>query len=270
MDDGDTDLTWPAEAALIAAARLGDEEAFQRLVVLHRPAVETLAGLLSDDARHVRATVDETFIVAHETMRRMLGPAIALRPYLLLLARRLNEEIGQAPRPDLSREHACTAVPFRDDPQSAADPRHIHVVRQFSWLPEAWQALVWHLGVEGDDEADVAALLGISPLAVPALLTSARVTLRQSVLANHRARTLPPTCLGHVLRLARSRSPVTPRAVARHTRSCETCDQLVAALAAIDAELSQVLARVLLGDIADLYLALRRSGSRSDAWATRC
>ncbi len=272
MDDRETDLTRPAEAALISAARLGDEEAFQRLVALHRPAVETLAGLLSEDEHHVRAVVDETFAVAQETMRRMLGPGIALRPYLLLLARRLNEEIGEAPTSDLSREHACTAVPFRDDPQPGTDPRHANVIRQFSWLPEAWQALVWHLGVEGDDEADVAALLGISPLAVPALLTSARVTLRQSVLANHRARTLPPTCLGHALRLARSRSPVTPRAVARHTRQCETCDRLLADLEALDAELPQVLARVLLGDIADFYLALRRSRSRSriDAWATPC
>jgi DNA-directed RNA polymerase specialized sigma24 family protein len=260
MDDRDIDLTRPAEAALIAAARLGDEASFQSIVAAHRPAVEALAALLSDDENHVRAVVDETFTVARETMRRMLGPGIALRPYLLLLVRRLNEEVAETDvATDLSRERACTAVPFRDhDP----DPRHAAVARQFSWLPEAWQALVWHLAVEGDDEADAAALLGISPLGVPALLSSALVTLRQSVLAKHRARTLPPTCLGHALRLSRSRSPITPRAVIRHTRQCEACHELLDDLGALERDLPRVLAHQLLGDVADEYVALRRSRSR--------
>lgn len=260
MDAHDLDVSRPAEAALIAAARLGDEASFQSLVAAHRPAVAALAALLSQDDAHARAVVDETFTVARETMRRMLGPGVALRPYLLLLVRRLNGEVTEEhAATDLSRERACTAVPFRDH---ATDPRHAAVARQFSWLPEAWQALVWHLAIEGDDEADVAALLGISPLAVPALQSSALMTLRQFVLAKHRSRTLPPTCLGHALRLSRSRSPVTPRAVVRHTRQCEACREMLEDLGALERDLPRVLAHQLLGDVADEYVALRQSRTR--------
>ncbi len=246
------------EAALVARAGLGDDQAFDALVARHHGAVALLARLVAPEDRR-RALVVETFAAAHATLRRMLGPSEALRPYLLMVARRLHEE-HPAGLPDepLATEHFLSTVPFRDP---ADGEMHPAVSVEFSRLPEAWKLLVWQLEVEGDSAEDAGALIGVSPVVVPALVEGARAALRRGLLARARARTLPPVCLAHTLRLARHAGVRTPRVVLRHTAQCERCAVLVADLDAVERDLGAVLARHLLGRAAEDYLAVRRTGA---------
>lgn len=248
------------EAALITRTGLGDEHAFATLVARHREAVDLLASLLDPHRRHP-GLVAEVFEIAHGTLRLMLGPTEALRPYLLLLTRRLLEAHPDGtPTHPLAVEHFSSSVPFREPAAAQGD-----VVVEFSRLPEAWQLLLWHLEVEGDSPVAAAALIGVSPVAVPALVTSARATLRRALLARHRARALPPVCLAHTLRLSRSTRISIPRVAARHAAECSGCATLVAGLDTVERDLAAVLAAHLLGPVAEHYLVVRRTASRSPA-----
>ncbi len=115
------------------------------------------------------------------------------------------------------------------------------------------------LEVEGAGADEAAAPIGVSPLVVPALVAGARAALRRALLLRHRSRTLPAACLGHTLRLGRSAVRPIPRVVLRHAAQCERCVVLVDDLAAVERDLGDVLARHLLGQAADGYLAARRA-----------
>lgn len=250
------------EAALISRTGLGDDTAFGTLVSRHRPAVTRLAALLDPDPRH-RALVDETFEVAHTTLRLMLGPSESLRPYLLLLACRLHDDHpAGAPAAPLEVEHFSSSVPFREPRDGEM---HAAVAVEFSLLPEAWQLLIWQLDVEGDTPEAAAALAGVSANVVLALVEGARAALRRALLTRHRSRTLPPPCLGHTARLDRaSRGPV-PRVVLRHAALCERCAVLVSDLDAVERDLGAVVVRHLLGRVADDYRVVRRTGAADRA-----
>jgi hypothetical protein len=248
------------EGALAARAALGDHGAFDALVARHHGAVALLARLVAPEDRR-RALVVQTFDVARATLRRKLGPAETLRPFLLMTARRVNEE---SPRDAFGTELVVSTVPFREP---AAGEMHPAVPVVFSRLPEAWQLLVWQLEVERDSVEEAAALIGVSPLVVPALLEGSRAALRRALLDRHRARTLPPACLAHTLRLGRNAGVRPPRVVLRHTAECERCAELLGDLDAVDRDLGEVLARHLLGWAAEDYLAARRTRAVTRAGA---
>lgn len=258
------------DSALISQARLGDAGAFEVLVERHRGPVAEVARLLDPFRR--RRLVDETFDLAHGTLRRMLGPTASFRTYLLFLVRHLHEQhptgfptatlLDSTQAGLLGLEHSCSAVPFRDE---LGGERHSAVAIQFSGLPEPWQAVLWHLAVEGDDAETVGNLIGVAPAAVPALADSALATLRRSLTARHRAKTLPPLCVAHTLRLERSNGATTPRPVLRHAAECQRCAVLLDDLEAVERDLPRVLAGHLLGRAADGYLAERRTAHRAFA-----
>ena len=149
-------------------------------------------------------------------------------------------------------------MPFRDP---APGEMHPDVSAEFSRLPEAWQLLVWQLEAEGDSVPGAAALIGVSPLVVPALVAGARASLRRALLERHRSRRLPPACLAHTLRLGRSVGCRPPRVVLRHTAQCERCAVLLGDLDAVERDLGEVVARHLLGRAAEDYMAVRRTGA---------
>lgn len=251
------------EAALISRTGLGDERAFDVLVTRHHAALTRFAGLVVPPERR-RALVETTFAVAHTTLRRMLGPGNALRPYLLLLAQRLGEEDpARVPVDPIVVEQFAGAVPFREP--RAGEP-HAAVSVEFSRLPEAWQLLVWHLEVEADAPEAASALVGVSPAVVPALVTGARSTLRRALIEHHLSARLPSACVGHTLRLGRSQGTVVPKVVLRHAAQCRACGGLLADLDAVEHRLGTVVARHLLGAAADGYAAVRRSARDSAHW----
>lgn len=248
------DDTAATEGALVSRVAIGDGHAFDVLVVRHRPAVALLARLVAPEGRR-EALVATTFDLAHTTLRRMQGPTESVRPFVLMVARRLHEEHGQGWAP---HGHLLLGKPFREP---GAGEMHPAVCVEFSRLPEAWQLLVWQLEVERDTAEGAAALVGVAPAVVPALVASARAALRRALLARHRSRTLPPVCLAHALRLGRTGGVLPSRAVLRHTAECDRCAMLLGDLDAVQRDLGEVVARHLLGRAAEDYLAVRRRGA---------
>ena len=59
------------------------------------------------------------------------------------------------------------------------------VAAAFNSLPERWQAVLWHVDIEGMKPAAAAPFIGISPNGVSSLLIRAREGLRQAYLQNH-------------------------------------------------------------------------------------
>jgi hypothetical protein len=250
------------EATLITRVGLGEPHAFDVLVARHHGAVARLAREIAPGERR-RALVQETFDVAHTTLRRAVGLTESLRPFLLMTAcrlrgSRLDDPVGAQP--------FASEVPFR---VPRGDEMHPRVSIEFSYLPEAWQLLLWHLEVEGDGVEYAAALIGVSPSVVPALVEGARATLRRALLMGHRTRELPAQCLGHTLRLERTAGIHPPRSVLRHTAECDRCAVLLGDLDAVERDLGEVVARHLLGWAAEGYLATRRAGATGFAEASR-
>lgn len=243
--------TAATEAALVSRVAIGDCQAFDVLVARHRAAVALLARLVAPEGRR-EGLVSATFDLAHSTLRRMQGPTESVRPFLLMVVRRVDEEHAQGSAPS---GLLLLGKPFREP---GAGEMHPAVCVEFSRLPEAWQLLVWQLEVEGDTAADAGALVGVSPVVVPALVASARAALRCALLARHRSRALPPACLAHALRLGRTGGVLPSRAVLRHTAECEQCAMLLGDLDAVQRDLGEVVARHLLGRAAEDYVALRR------------
>lgn len=254
--------TAATDGTLVSQVALGDPSAFDAIVARHHGAVAVLARLIAPPSRR-KALVAETFEVTHTTLRLRLGPSELLRPFLLMTARHLSENHPTGPA---RTDHPLNAVPFRDARPGAMHPA---VTAEFSRLPEAWQLLVWHLEVEGESPEEAAALVGVSPVVVPALVEGARAALRRALLLRHRARTLPAQCLGYTLRLERSGGVHPPRVMLRHTAGCERCAVLLGDLDAVERDLGEAVARHLLGWAAEGYLAARRAGATGFAEASR-
>jgi DNA-directed RNA polymerase specialized sigma24 family protein len=243
------------DATLVSQTRRGDVHAYRTLTARHHEAVRLTASLLGASASLVR----ETYEVAHDCLLRHSEHAEAVRPFFLLVARHLHER--PSPEASLVRDSSCPGVPFRDH----VGERHAALAAEVSWLPDAWQAALWHRFVEGDDDARIGAMLGIVPGKVGSLIEGALDMLRRDLVARRRTRPVPPQCMGYGLRLERAGGHVVPRSVVRHAATCERCAVLLEDLAAVETDLAAVLAEHLLGAAGAGYLAARRPGVVSTA-----
>lgn len=243
----------PTDTALVSQARRGDHHAYRTLVARHQGAVRLAVTLMGAPQELVRTT----FVVAHGCLLRESGSSAAVRPFVLQLAHHLHH--SPAPVDELVRADSCTCLPFRE----TGLPWHPGVITEVAGLPASWQAALWHRLVECDDDATIAAVIGVPPAKVPWLVDGALDLLRRNLIVAHRKGS-PPQCLGYGLRLERgggaggSAGRVgVPRAVLRHAGGCPRCARLLDDLAAIDTDLPLVLAESLLGAAGRRYLAVR-------------
>lgn len=243
-----------SDAALITEARLGDARAFDKLSRRHHAAVRDLADLVHPEPARL---VAQALATAHRALHRANGPQVWMRGYLLQLAGRLAATAADPPEAKLRGTTLESSVPFRDHLLS---DRHGTVVAEFAGLAPAWQAALWHRCAEGEPVGDVGAVVGVAPVMVEPLVTSAREGLRRALLARRWQEAPSPPCRAHLGRL--DRSGAVPRSVQRHARVCPGCAGLLADLQAVDEDLPGVLARHLLGDTGDVYLARRRATGR--------
>lgn len=159
----DVDDVVTSDAELISHARAGSTASYAELVMRHRAAavalVQQIAGDPDVDADEL---VGQAFDRVLEVLRSGGGPDVAFRAYLLAAVRRLQ----------------TSDAPIPSDPDAAFDDRSAG--HAFASLPEPWQLVLWHLDVEGQTEAEVAPLLGMTPDAIPALADRARGGLRRA------------------------------------------------------------------------------------------
>ena len=258
----------PGDAELIAAVRGGDADAYGELFSRHVEAARRLGRQLVSGP-DVDDLVAEAFAKVFVVLRRGGGPDLAFRAYLLTAVRRLHvDRIRAASRlhttDDLSPFDA--GVPFRDTAVEGFE--NATAARAFASLPERWQLVLWHTEVEGQKPADVGLLLGMSANSVSALAYRAREGLRQAFLSMHVRETE-----GHACTLTRERlGPYLRDGVSRRDRSrieahlqeCRRCAAVYLELGEVNANLSGLLAPVLLGGAAAAYVA--SSGSRDLRW----
>ncbi len=168
--------------------------AFATLYARHHDAARTLARQLARSPSDADDLVAGAFTRMLEVLRAGRGPTEAFRAYLLTSVRHLAYDRTRAERrldltDDLDGVHGVdpegTVVPFTD-PALAGLERTL-AAQAFATLPERWQAVLWHLEVEGDSPADIAPLFGLTPNAVSALGYRAREGLRQAYLQEHLA-----------------------------------------------------------------------------------
>lgn len=267
----------PSDAELIARVRGRQADptsaaAFAELYDRHRASACSLARQLSRSPSDADDLVADAFARLLEALRSGRGPTEAFRAYLLTVLRHLAYDHTRAERrlavtDDLGEligiDPEQTVVPFTD-PALAGLERSL-AARAFATLPERWQAVLWHLEVEGDNPADIAELFGVSANAVSALGYRAREGLRQAYLQEHLAATT-----GHRDRRHRetgaklgayTRGGLSRRDAARvetHLAECEECRSLAAELREVNSVLVRsVVGSLVLGAALVEYLAAR-------------
>ncbi|MDF2978295.1 MAG: hypothetical protein K0S40_3023 [Actinomycetospora sp.] len=188
-----------SDAELIARlrGRGADQDstaAFATLYARHHDAARALARQLARSPADADDLVAGAFTRMLEVLRAGRGPTEAFRAYLLTSVRHLAYDRTRAERrldltDDLAGVHGAdpevTVVPFTDT--ALAGLERTLAAQAFATLPERWQAVLWHLEVEGDSPADIAPLFGLTPNAVSALGYRAREGLRQAYLQEHLA-----------------------------------------------------------------------------------
>ncbi len=188
-----------SDAELIARVRAphsGNDasQAFGVLYARHQSAARGLARQLARSPSDADDLVAGAFTRMLEVLRGGGGPNEAFRAYLLTSVRHqaydrtrverrleVTDDIGGVTGVD----PGATVVPFQD-PALAGLERSL-AAQAFATLPERWQAVLWHLEIEGDTPADIAPLFGLTANAVSALGYRAREGLRQAYLQEHLA-----------------------------------------------------------------------------------
>ncbi len=230
--------------------------------------------------------VSAAFARLLEILRAGGGPTEAFRAYLLTSLRHLaydrtraerrldlTEDMGEVVGVDPER----TVIPFTD-PAVAGLERSL-AARAFATLPERWQAVLWHLEVEGDSPADIAPLFGLTANAVSALGYRAREGLRQAYLQEHLAGgpAAPPRDRRH--REAEEKLGAYTRGglskrdavkVEEHLRECAECRALASELREVNSGiLRSTIAPLVLGAALVGYLADRAApGVFTGSWPT--
>ena len=275
-----TDVRSDAELLVVVRGRPADQAsslAFAALYDRHRDAARGLARQLARSPADADDLVSAAFARLLEILRAGGGPTEAFRAYLLTSLRHLaydrtraerrldlTEDMGEVIGVDPER----TVVPFTD-PAVAGLERSL-AARAFATLPERWQAVLWHLEVEGDSPADIAPLFGLTANAVSALGYRAREGLRQAYLQMHlsgaaRAECRPAAAkLGAYVRGGLAKRDAAP--VAAHLDQCAECRRVFAELGDVNVALKGIVAPIVLGPAAVAYLASAAGKGSAGAW----
>ena len=253
------------DAALIAAVRGGDTDAYGVLFERHVDAARRLARHLARDG-DADDLVADAFAKVLPVLVRGDGPDVAFRPYLLTAVRRLDVDRHRSltrTRPTDDENVLDAGLPRFSGPgdTAVAGFESDAAARAFASLPERWQLVLWHTEVEGQRPAEVAPLLGLTPNAVSQLAHRAREGLRQAFVSMHVHDQGEPRSACQATRAnlgAYIRAGLSNREAARvsaHLECCRPCTAIYLELIEVDTDLRGLLAPLLLGGAAAAYLA---------------
>ena len=247
-----------SDAELISAVRGGDVDAYGVLFARHVDAARRLARQITQgDGEDL---VSDAFVKVLGVLQRGGGPDLAFRAYLLTAVRRLHvDRIRTDSRVQTTDDldPFDPGVPFRDVAVEGFE--NAAAARAFATLPERWQAVLWHIEVEGAKPADIAPLLGMTPNSVSALAYRAREGLRQAFLTEHVADREDISCgwtrsnLGPYVRKGISKRDGAK--VESHLEECRACAAIYLELTEVNSNLGAILAPIVLGGFAAAYLS---------------
>ncbi|WP_156056188.1 zf-HC2 domain-containing protein [Streptosporangium roseum] len=252
--------TVQGDAELLTETRHGNTVAYGVLCERHAPAARILAHRIVDGPAEAEEAVAETFAGILHLLRRGGGPREAFRPCLLTALRRTVHDRSQGRRGRVTAGEAEAPGPWSPfvDPALSGLERS-PAARAFLSLPERWQLVLWHAGVERAGPAEIAPLLGMTAGGVTALTHVAREGWRQACLRAHLAGTPRQGCrpvlgmLGVYVRggLARRES----RPLDEHMDGCAGCHDAFLELADVNQSLRVIVGPLIVGPALPGYLA---------------
>jgi RNA polymerase sigma-70 factor, ECF subfamily len=194
----------PAEAALLAGLRAGDEAAFERLVRQHGGRMLAVARRMLRADQDAQDAVQDALLSASRSIGGFEGGSrlgtwlhrIVVNAALMKLRtqRRRDEPLIDDLLPQFVEDgHAVEpAAPWRDSAEALLQQRETaELVRaSIDRLPESHRVVLLLRDIEELSTADAAAVLGITPNAVKIRLHRARQALR-TLLDPHFRKSLP-------------------------------------------------------------------------------
>ncbi|MDR6437572.1 RNA polymerase sigma factor (sigma-70 family) [Paenarthrobacter nicotinovorans] len=241
-----------SDPQLIALVREGDTNAFDVLYQRHMKVAQFVARSQTDNPSDADDVVAESFATIFQLLTEGKGPKEFFRSYLLTVVRRTaHDRNRKARRLPMAEEDAILDAPVIDNDQVVSDLESSMMAKAFKSLPERWQAVLWHLDIEGLKPAAAAPFVGLTPNGVSALALRAREGLRQAYLQQHISRTVDEACdeyasqLGKYARNALKRT--SKEKVSVHLESCAKCTALLIELNDIQGGMRSILFPLLTG-----------------------
>ena len=177
----------PSDARLAAAAIAGDQRAFAAIVTRYKEMLYRLAVRITGDPDQSLDIVQETFISASGALSRY-DPERPMRAWLARIAvnkardwqrrQAVRRLVGAVLPLHLSQFEPATDSPGPDRIAEGRD-QIARLERALRGLPPRLREILVLRTIEGMDQAETAALLGISPKAVETRLYRARRRLAE-------------------------------------------------------------------------------------------
>jgi RNA polymerase sigma factor (sigma-70 family) len=217
---------------ILNLVRQGVTDAFDTLYKRHVQIAHYVARTQSDNPSDADDVVAEAFATIFQSLKDGKGPKEFFRSYLLTVVRRTAHERNRKARlTQTAADDAILDAAVHDDDPVVGDLETSIMANAFKSLPERWQAVLFHLDIEGLKPAAVAPLVGLTPNGVSSLAIRAREGLRQAYLQHHISRSVDQACdefasqLGKYVRNALKRT--SKEKVGAHLEDCAKCTALL-------------------------------------------
>ncbi|MFW0775480.1 RNA polymerase sigma factor [Paenarthrobacter nitroguajacolicus] len=221
-----------SDSQIITLVREGDTDAFDVLYQRHFNVAHYVARAQSDNPSDADDVVAESFAAIFQLLMDGKGPKEFFRSYLLTVVRRTaHDRNRKARRMPTAADDAVLDSAVVDSDPVLNDLESTIMAKAFKSLPERWQAVLWHLDIEGLKPAAAAPLVGLTPNGVSSLALRAREGLRQAYLQQHISQTVGNGCdqyasqLGKYARNALKRT--SEEKVSAHLNGCAKCTALL-------------------------------------------
>ncbi len=241
-----------SDPQIMALVREGVTDAFDVLYQRHMKVAQFVARSQTDNPSDADDVVAESFAAIFQLLTEGKGPKEFFRSYLLTVVRRTaHDRNRKARRMPIAEDDAILDAPVMDNDQVVSELESSMMAKAFKSLPERWQAVLWHLDIEGLKPAAAAPFVGLSPNGVSALALRAREGLRQAYLQQHIGRTVDQACdeyagqLGKYARNALKRT--SSEKVGAHLEGCAKCTALLIELNDIQGGMRSILFPLLTG-----------------------
>jgi RNA polymerase sigma factor (sigma-70 family) len=226
--------------------RQGTTDAFDVLYNRHLAIAQYVARQQTDNPSDADDVVAEAFASIFKSLKEGKGPKEFFRSYLLTVVRRTaHDRNKKARRTPTAPDEAILDSAVHDADTVVGEFESSTMAKAFKSLPERWQAVLWHLDIEGLKPAAVAPFVGLSPNGVSSLAIRAREGLRQAYLQQHISNVVDEACneyasqLGKFARNALRRS--AQEKVATHLADCAKCTAMLIELNDVQGAMRAVL-----------------------------